>query len=223
MQSSHKNRLDVYTLQHAATHCNTPQPAMIVCNHHTRIDWMIYTQQHTATHCNTLQHTATHCNTLQHPATHCNTPQPAMIVCNHHTRIDWMFTHSNTVQHTATHHSQPGLSASHKNRLDDLHTATHCNTLKHTATHRNTPQPAMIICNHRTRIDWMFMWSLCLRLGILDSMKIVLKDSLKSIPGFGWAMQVFCVHLYVYSYSYTYTCSTIHIYENIYTYIFPHT
>mmetsp|Transcript_11986 Transcript_11986/g.17293 ORF Transcript_11986/g.17293 Transcript_11986/m.17293 type:complete len:382 (+) Transcript_11986:82-1227(+) len=52
-------------------------------------------------------------------------------------------------------------------------------------------EPAMIICNHRTRIDWMFMWSLCLRLGILDSMKIVLKDSLKSIPGFGWAMQSF--------------------------------
>eukprot|EP00802_Teleaulax_amphioxeia_P014084 Tamp_14143.p1 GENE.Tamp_14143~~Tamp_14143.p1 ORF type:complete len:385 (+),score=63.13 Tamp_14143:32-1186(+) len=52
-------------------------------------------------------------------------------------------------------------------------------------------EAAMIICNHRTRIDWMFMWCLCLRLGILDSMKIVLKDSLKSIPGFGWAMQSF--------------------------------
>ena len=34
------------TLQHYATHCNTPQ--------------------HTATHCTTLHHTATHCNTLQH-------------------------------------------------------------------------------------------------------------------------------------------------------------
>ena len=52
-------------------------------------------------------------------------------------------------------------------------------------------EPAMIICNHRTRIDWMFLWCFCLRLGILDSMKIVLKDSLKSIPGFGWAMQSF--------------------------------
>ena len=30
-----------------------------------------YTLQHAATHCNTLQHTATHCNTLQHTATHC--------------------------------------------------------------------------------------------------------------------------------------------------------
>ncbi|EKX36980.1 hypothetical protein GUITHDRAFT_116847 [Guillardia theta CCMP2712] len=52
-------------------------------------------------------------------------------------------------------------------------------------------EPAMIVCNHRTRIDWMFMWCLCLRLGLLNCMKIVLKDSLKSIPGFGWAMQSF--------------------------------
>lgn len=52
-------------------------------------------------------------------------------------------------------------------------------------------EPAMIICNHRTRIDWMFLWSLCFRLGILKSMKITLKDSLKSLPGFGWAMQCF--------------------------------
>ena len=52
-------------------------------------------------------------------------------------------------------------------------------------------EPAMIICNHRTRIDWMFLWSLCYRLGILKSMKITLKDSLKSLPGFGWAMQCF--------------------------------
>jgi len=52
-------------------------------------------------------------------------------------------------------------------------------------------EPAMIVCNHRTRIDWMFMWCLCLRLSLLSCMKIVLKDSLKSIPGFGWAMQSF--------------------------------
>ena len=39
-------------------------------------------------------------------------------------------------------------------------------------------EPAMIICNHRTRIDWMFLWCLCLRLGILDSVPRV-----KSYPG----------------------------------------
>ena len=53
------------TLQHTATHCNTPQHTATHCN----------TPQHTAIHCNTLQHTATHCNTLQHTATHCNTLQ----------------------------------------------------------------------------------------------------------------------------------------------------
>ena len=46
------------SLQHTATHCNTPQHTATHCN----------TPQHTATHCNTLQHTASHCNTLQHTA-----------------------------------------------------------------------------------------------------------------------------------------------------------
>eukprot|EP00638_Chattonella_subsalsa_P000833 CAMPEP_0117746638 /NCGR_PEP_ID=MMETSP0947-20121206/8058_1 /TAXON_ID=44440 /ORGANISM="Chattonella subsalsa, Strain CCMP2191" /LENGTH=308 /DNA_ID=CAMNT_0005563985 /DNA_START=522 /DNA_END=1445 /DNA_ORIENTATION=+ len=49
----------------------------------------------------------------------------------------------------------------------------------------------LIISNHRTRIDWMFLWCLCLRYGHLSKLKIVLKDPLKSIPGFGWAMQMF--------------------------------
>jgi len=62
-------------LQHAATHCNTPQ----------------YTFQ-TSPHCiyNTLQHTATHCNTLQHTATHC--------ITLHHTAV-----HSIILRHTAKH------------------------------------------------------------------------------------------------------------------------
>ena len=47
-------------LQHTATHCNTLQHVICVCN-----DW-------SATHCNTLQHTATHCNTLQHVICVCN-------------------------------------------------------------------------------------------------------------------------------------------------------
>jgi len=101
-------------------------------------------------------------------------------------------------------------------------------------------EPALIVCNHRTRIDWMFIWCLCARsaaprhpcrlsrapagrersavlhgcapwssrrasvsllrhawfgrvrrLGLLDTMKIALKESLKNVPGFGWAMQAF--------------------------------
>lgn len=51
-------------------------------------------------------------------------------------------------------------------------------------------EAAMIICNHRTRVDWMFLWCLCLQQGQLSGLKIVLKESLKSVPGFGWASQV---------------------------------
>ncbi len=51
-------------------------------------------------------------------------------------------------------------------------------------------EAALIICNHRTRVDWMFLWVLCLRQGQLSGLKIVLKESLKGVPGFGWATQV---------------------------------
>jgi len=61
-----------YTLQHTATHCNTPQHTANHCN----------APQHTATHCNTLQHTATHLNTLQMTATHLNTLQHTATHCN---------------------------------------------------------------------------------------------------------------------------------------------
>eukprot|EP00405_Crypthecodinium_cohnii_P006269 CAMPEP_0194780182 /NCGR_PEP_ID=MMETSP0323_2-20130528/72982_1 /TAXON_ID=2866 ORGANISM="Crypthecodinium cohnii, Strain Seligo" /NCGR_SAMPLE_ID=MMETSP0323_2 /ASSEMBLY_ACC=CAM_ASM_000346 /LENGTH=299 /DNA_ID=CAMNT_0039718081 /DNA_START=51 /DNA_END=946 /DNA_ORIENTATION=- len=49
----------------------------------------------------------------------------------------------------------------------------------------------ILIKNHRTRIDWMFTWGLCLALDRLGSLKIVMKDSLKKVPFFGWAMQHF--------------------------------
>ncbi|XP_044293958.1 lysocardiolipin acyltransferase 1 isoform X3 [Varanus komodoensis] len=44
--------------------------------------------------------------------------------------------------------------------------------------------------NHRTRMDWMFLWNCLLRYSYLRLEKICLKSSLKAIPGFGWAMQV---------------------------------
>ncbi|XP_068009806.1 lysocardiolipin acyltransferase 1 isoform X1 [Melanerpes formicivorus] len=49
---------------------------------------------------------------------------------------------------------------------------------------------SVIIMNHRTRMDWMFLWSCLLRYSYLRLEKICLKASLKGIPGFGWAMQV---------------------------------
>ncbi|XP_072356480.1 lysocardiolipin acyltransferase 1 isoform X1 [Scyliorhinus torazame] len=48
----------------------------------------------------------------------------------------------------------------------------------------------VIIMNHRTRLDWMYLWNCLLRYSYLRMEKICLKSSLKSIPGFGWAMQV---------------------------------
>ncbi|KAM4693187.1 lysocardiolipin acyltransferase 1 isoform 1-T2 [Discoglossus pictus] len=49
---------------------------------------------------------------------------------------------------------------------------------------------SVIIMNHRTRLDWMFLWSCLLRYSYLRLEKICLKSSLKAVPGFGWAMQV---------------------------------
>jgi len=50
---------------------------------------------------------------------------------------------------------------------------------------------SIIICNHRTRIDWMLLWVLFARTNILMSLRIVLKGSLAQVPFFGWAMQSF--------------------------------
>eukprot|EP01104_Vermistella_antarctica_P017373 TRINITY_DN614_c1_g1_i1.p1 TRINITY_DN614_c1_g1~~TRINITY_DN614_c1_g1_i1.p1 ORF type:complete len:400 (-),score=71.08 TRINITY_DN614_c1_g1_i1:29-1228(-) len=50
----------------------------------------------------------------------------------------------------------------------------------------------LIIANHRTRLDWFFLWTFVLRKMRLEHEKIVLKDSLRNVPGFGWAMQCFC-------------------------------
>ena len=71
------------TLQHAATHRNTPWHTATHRNtpRHTATHYntlkhstpLCTPLQHTAPHCNTLQHTATHCNTLQHCAPHRNT------------------------------------------------------------------------------------------------------------------------------------------------------
>ncbi|XP_061115013.1 lysocardiolipin acyltransferase 1 [Conger conger] len=49
---------------------------------------------------------------------------------------------------------------------------------------------SVIIMNHRTRLDWMFLWCCLLRYSYLRLEKICLKAALKAVPGFGWAMQV---------------------------------
>ena len=48
---------------------------------------------------------------------------------------------------------------------------------------------SLIIMNHRTRLDWMFFWSVVLRESSLSAEKIVLKSPLKRIPGAGFCKQ----------------------------------
>ncbi|XP_065847156.1 probable 1-acyl-sn-glycerol-3-phosphate acyltransferase 4 [Euphorbia lathyris] len=45
----------------------------------------------------------------------------------------------------------------------------------------------MIIANHRTEVDWMYLWNLALRKGCLGCIKYMLKSSLMKLPIFGWA------------------------------------
>lgn len=52
-------------------------------------------------------------------------------------------------------------------------------------------ESALWFANHRTRIDWMLLWGVLLRMGTLDKVRIVLKAPLRKIPVFGWAMQHF--------------------------------
>ncbi|MGH0155057.1 UNVERIFIED_CONTAM: hypothetical protein FKN15_051395 [Acipenser sinensis] len=44
---------------------------------------------------------------------------------------------------------------------------------------------SVIIMNHRTRLDWMFLWNCLLRYSYLRLEKICLKATLKAVPGFG--------------------------------------
>lgn len=53
----------------------------------------------------------------------------------------------------------------------------------------NDKKRSLILLNHRTRLDWMFIWMLHSRFQILHQLKIVLKAQLKRVPGPGWAMQ----------------------------------
>uniref|UniRef100_A0A915DMI6 Phospholipid/glycerol acyltransferase domain-containing protein n=1 Tax=Ditylenchus dipsaci TaxID=166011 RepID=A0A915DMI6_9BILA len=51
-------------------------------------------------------------------------------------------------------------------------------------------KPALIIMNHRTRLDWLFFWNALYKMDpwLLTTEKISLKKGLKKIPGAGWAM-----------------------------------
>jgi len=48
---------------------------------------------------------------------------------------------------------------------------------------------AIIISNHPTTADWIYLWSWLIRFGSLNKLKIVLKASLHGAPIIGWGMQ----------------------------------
>jgi lysocardiolipin and lysophospholipid acyltransferase len=47
----------------------------------------------------------------------------------------------------------------------------------------------VVISNHRTRLDWMFLWSIFARYKMLTYLKIVLKAGMRKAPIFGWIME----------------------------------
>eukprot|EP01138_Halocafeteria_seosinensis_P009531 gb/GECG01009740.1/.p1 GENE.gb/GECG01009740.1/~~gb/GECG01009740.1/.p1 ORF type:complete len:428 (+),score=29.19 gb/GECG01009740.1/:1-1284(+) len=49
---------------------------------------------------------------------------------------------------------------------------------------------ALFFCNHRTRLDWMFLWYPFLQHGSLEHLKIVLKEDLRKYPLIGNAIEV---------------------------------
>ncbi|KNA10606.1 hypothetical protein SOVF_142760 [Spinacia oleracea] len=48
----------------------------------------------------------------------------------------------------------------------------------------------LLLANHRTEVDWMYIWDLALRKGSLGYIKYVLKSSLMNLPIFGWAFHI---------------------------------
>ena len=49
----------------------------------------------------------------------------------------------------------------------------------------------LLFANHRTEVDWMYLWNLALRRGQLGYIKYILKKSLLKLPIFGWGFHIF--------------------------------
>lgn len=48
----------------------------------------------------------------------------------------------------------------------------------------------LLIANHRTEVDWMYLWDLALRKGCHRYIKYILKSSLMKLPVFGWGFHI---------------------------------
>ncbi|XP_051205037.1 probable 1-acyl-sn-glycerol-3-phosphate acyltransferase 5 [Lolium perenne] len=49
----------------------------------------------------------------------------------------------------------------------------------------------LLFANHRTEVDWMYLWNLALRKGQLGYIKYILKSSLMKLPVLSWAFHLF--------------------------------
>ncbi|XP_021284288.1 probable 1-acyl-sn-glycerol-3-phosphate acyltransferase 4 [Herrania umbratica] len=56
----------------------------------------------------------------------------------------------------------------------------------------NVPQKerVLLIVNHRTEVDWMYLWDLAMRKGCLGYIKYILKSSLMKLPVLGWGFHI---------------------------------
>ncbi|KAL7687550.1 putative phospholipid/glycerol acyltransferase [Plasmopara halstedii] len=52
----------------------------------------------------------------------------------------------------------------------------------------NPQEHMLLICNHRSEVDWIFFWNLALRYGVHDRIRVMLKSIIRYTPGVGWAM-----------------------------------
>ncbi|OIV99471.1 hypothetical protein TanjilG_17281 [Lupinus angustifolius] len=48
----------------------------------------------------------------------------------------------------------------------------------------------LLIANHRTEVDWMYLWDFASRKGCLGCIRYILKSSLMKLPIFGWAFHI---------------------------------
>ncbi|GMF26276.1 unnamed protein product [Phytophthora lilii] len=46
----------------------------------------------------------------------------------------------------------------------------------------------LLLCNHRSEVDWIFFWSLALRLRVHDRVRVMMKSAIRFAPGVGWTM-----------------------------------
>lgn len=49
-------------------------------------------------------------------------------------------------------------------------------------------RPAVVIMNHRTRLDWMYFWAALFKINphLLKTSKIAMKAELRKLPAAGW-------------------------------------